>query len=162
MAYVDPKLGPLLDNGGPTATHALLVGSPAINTGDKNYCVANDQRDVLRPLLTDGKCDLGAFERRYGIPRSVESVMQFFDQQVEIGAIIGLGTKAAEAVRNQLFVAGHYKNRNKISAACMQLARTAKRIDPDNTPDDNDLVTGSAAGQLADQVIALRVEWLCK
>ncbi len=31
---VDPMLGPLADNGGPTLTHALLSGSPAINAGD--------------------------------------------------------------------------------------------------------------------------------
>jgi hypothetical protein len=30
----DPILGPLQDNGGPTFTHALLTGSPAINAGD--------------------------------------------------------------------------------------------------------------------------------
>ena len=30
----DPKLGPLADNGGPTMTHALLAGSPAIDAGD--------------------------------------------------------------------------------------------------------------------------------
>src|ERR1041385_9124316 len=30
---IDPSLGPLADNGGPTFTHALLIGSPAINTG---------------------------------------------------------------------------------------------------------------------------------
>jgi hypothetical protein len=29
----DPLLGPLQDNGGPTPTHALLAGSPAINAG---------------------------------------------------------------------------------------------------------------------------------
>src|SRR4029077_7720311 len=32
----DPMLGPLQDNGGPTFTHALLPGSPAIDTGDPN------------------------------------------------------------------------------------------------------------------------------
>jgi len=30
----NPMLGPLQNNGGPTFTHALLPGSPAINTGD--------------------------------------------------------------------------------------------------------------------------------
>ncbi len=30
----DPLLGPLRNNGGPTLTHALLPGSPAINAGD--------------------------------------------------------------------------------------------------------------------------------
>jgi hypothetical protein len=33
----DPVLGPLQDNGGPTFTHALLPGSPAIDTGDPNF-----------------------------------------------------------------------------------------------------------------------------
>ena len=33
----DPTLGPLQDNGGPTFTHALLPGSPAINAGDPNF-----------------------------------------------------------------------------------------------------------------------------
>ena len=32
----DPMLGPLQDNGGPTFTHALLGGSPAIDKG-KNF-----------------------------------------------------------------------------------------------------------------------------
>jgi hypothetical protein len=31
---IDPKLGPLTDNGGPTATHALLAGSPAIDANN--------------------------------------------------------------------------------------------------------------------------------
>jgi len=31
---IDPLLGSLADNGGPTLTHALLAGSPAINAGD--------------------------------------------------------------------------------------------------------------------------------
>ena len=30
----DPRLGPLADNGGPTMTHAPLVGSPAVDAGD--------------------------------------------------------------------------------------------------------------------------------
>jgi hypothetical protein len=33
-APIDPLLGPLADNGGPTLTHALQSGSPAINRGD--------------------------------------------------------------------------------------------------------------------------------
>ncbi len=162
----DPKLAPLLDNGGPTPTHALRIDSPAIDAADKSHCVAIDQRNVLRPLQTNAECDLGAFERRNGIPVSVAPIMQFFDQQSLNGGISGTGVKGAlnrlDAVRNQLFVAGHYKNRNKTSAACTQLVRTFKHIDPDNTPDVTDMVTGSAAGQLADQVMALRTEWLCK
>jgi hypothetical protein len=54
----DPLLGPLADNGGPTMTHALLPGSPAIGAG-AGPCIGLDQRDVSRPS-TD--CDLGAYE----------------------------------------------------------------------------------------------------
>jgi predicted outer membrane repeat protein len=44
----DPGLGPLADNGGPTQTHALLAGSPALNTGDQ-YLIPNpDQRGNVR------------------------------------------------------------------------------------------------------------------
>lgn len=78
--------------------------------------------------------------------------MQFFDQQSLNGGISGTGVKRTlnrlDAVRNQLFVAGRYKNRNKTSAACTQLARTVKHIDPDNTPDVTDLVTGSGGGAI--------------
>jgi hypothetical protein len=52
-------LGPLADNGGPTLTHALLAGSPAIDAA-VGVCPATDQRGVARPQ-GDG-CDAGAFE----------------------------------------------------------------------------------------------------
>jgi len=57
IIIADPKLGALADNGGPTKTHALLAGSPAINAGS-NCSVQADQRYFPR----DAQCDLGAFE----------------------------------------------------------------------------------------------------
>lgn len=54
----DPLLGPLQNNGGPTLTHALLAGSPAINGGDTTDSPGEDQRGFLR---TD-RNDIGAFE----------------------------------------------------------------------------------------------------
>jgi CSLREA domain-containing protein len=57
---VDPKLGPLQDNGGLTFTHALVPGSPAIDAGDDAACLATDQRGVTRPQGT--ACDIGAYE----------------------------------------------------------------------------------------------------
>jgi len=62
----DAQLGPLQDNGGPTPTLALLLGSPAIDAGDNARCAATDQRGVDRPRDGDGNgsfvCDIGAFE----------------------------------------------------------------------------------------------------
>ncbi len=56
----DPLLGPLQNNGGPTETHALMSGSPAIDAGDNAACPATDQRGYGRPFgLT---CDPGAYE----------------------------------------------------------------------------------------------------
>jgi hypothetical protein len=57
---IDAQLGPLRDNGGPTATHALLPGSPAIDAGNNAYASATDQRGVLRPQ--NGTVDIGAYE----------------------------------------------------------------------------------------------------
>jgi len=60
----DPLLGPLQDNGGPTLTHALLPGSPAIDAGDPNFHSPplNDQRGCLRVI--NGRIDIGSFERQ--------------------------------------------------------------------------------------------------
>ncbi len=59
----DPTLGPLANNGGPTETHALLTGSPAIDAIPPISCtVATDQRGVTRPQPAAGDCDIGAFE----------------------------------------------------------------------------------------------------
>jgi RHS repeat-associated protein len=52
------NLGPLQNNGGPTLTHALLSGSPAINAGTNTGCPATDQRGYAR----DAACDIGAYE----------------------------------------------------------------------------------------------------
>jgi hypothetical protein len=46
---VDPMLGPLANNGGPTWTHALRLGSPAIDAAPVFSAPAIDQRGVRRP-----------------------------------------------------------------------------------------------------------------
>ena len=63
---IDPKLGALADNGGPTRTHALLGGSPALNAATNTGCPATDQRGVTRPQPAGGRCDIGAFEAQPG------------------------------------------------------------------------------------------------
>jgi hypothetical protein len=69
---VDPKLGALQYNGGPTQTMALPSGSPAIDAGNPNGCtnskghlLKTDQRGMPRPDKEDtGGCDMGAYERQ--------------------------------------------------------------------------------------------------
>ena len=62
-----PLLGPLQDNGGPTATHEPSAGSPAIDAGNPaspgsggDSCLPNDQRGASRPQ--GAGCDIGAIE----------------------------------------------------------------------------------------------------
>jgi hypothetical protein len=67
---LEPLLAPLAANGGPTRTHALLAGSPAIDKaigllGATIYdCPDSDQRLFVRPRDGTGtkKCDVGGFE----------------------------------------------------------------------------------------------------
>jgi uncharacterized repeat protein (TIGR01451 family) len=59
----DPALGPLQDNGGGTATRALLSGSPAIDAIPPVSCTLTmDQRGMPRPYPVGGACDIGAYE----------------------------------------------------------------------------------------------------
>jgi hypothetical protein len=62
-APLDPLLGPLQDNGGPTPTHALLAGSPAINRGDPRLLGSVDQRGTERfHAGINPPVDVGAFD----------------------------------------------------------------------------------------------------
>jgi len=60
----DPMLGPLQDNGGPTFTHALLPGSPAIDAGDPAFAPppSFDQRGPGFDRVVNGRVDIGSFE----------------------------------------------------------------------------------------------------
>jgi len=64
----DPLLGPLQDNSGPTPTHALLPGSPAIDRGDPSFAPPPDfdQRGEGFVRVVNGRIDMGAFEVQAG------------------------------------------------------------------------------------------------
>jgi hypothetical protein len=57
---VDPELGPLTDNGGPTRTRAPFASSPAIDAGSSTGVPSFDQRGISRPQ--GAGVDIGAFE----------------------------------------------------------------------------------------------------
>jgi hypothetical protein len=65
---IDPMLGPLADNGGPTKTHALLDDSPATDAGDPNLVLGHngvpefDQRGEPFTRIYLGRIDIGAYE----------------------------------------------------------------------------------------------------
>jgi hypothetical protein len=66
---IDARLGPLADHGGPTLTHTLLMGSPAINAGNRAFDPQSfqpsldfDQRGMPFDRVTFGQIDLGALE----------------------------------------------------------------------------------------------------
>jgi len=64
----DPILGPLQDNGGPTFTHELLPGSPAIDAGDPSSTPppSFDQRGPGFDRVSGGRIDIGSFEVQVG------------------------------------------------------------------------------------------------
>src|SRR5262249_25031649 len=68
----------LADNGGPTATFALLPGSPAIDRADRNAFPPTDQRG--RPRPSGAGPDIGAYEYTYvdvAAPEAVGGTIQF-------------------------------------------------------------------------------------
>jgi len=78
---VNPLLGALQNNGGTTPTHALLVGSPAIDAGNNALTSeAFDQRGAVFPRIRDGNgdgtaiVDIGAFEVQFAPTAATVSV----------------------------------------------------------------------------------------
>jgi hypothetical protein len=72
LTNIEPMLGPLQDNGGPTLTHALLPGSPAIDAGDPSFTPPPfyDQRGPGFNRVANGRVDIGSFEAQGPIPRA--------------------------------------------------------------------------------------------
>jgi hypothetical protein len=72
----DPLLGPLQNNGGPTFTHALLPGSPAIDAGDPNFTPPPffDQRGPGFDRVVNNRIDIGSFEMQTLTPTPTPSI----------------------------------------------------------------------------------------
>lgn len=69
LENVDPELGPLASNGGPTQTHALSTDSPGVGRGNSNFALdetgsplANDQRGPGFGRIQASAPDIGAYE----------------------------------------------------------------------------------------------------
>jgi hypothetical protein len=58
----DPLLLPLASNGGPTPTHALAKGSPALDAGNNAAALESDQRGAYYLRSVGAATDIGAYE----------------------------------------------------------------------------------------------------
>jgi CSLREA domain-containing protein len=101
----DPLLGPLQDNGGPTPTHALLPGSPAIDKGN-SFGLTTDQRGLTRPVdissisnASDG-ADIGAFELQAPTAASVSVSGRVLAEGAGVSGAIVTMTDVAGATRS--------------------------------------------------------------
>ena len=98
-APLDPRIGPLADNGGPTFTRALLPGSPAIEAGTAIGVPPTDQRGVPRPQ--GPSVDIGAFEYQYTIPVIIGATAQGSDFRLRCLGLPG-GTQTVQVSTNLL------------------------------------------------------------
>jgi uncharacterized repeat protein (TIGR01451 family) len=83
VALSDLRIGPLASNGGPTQTHALLAGSPALDAGDntlipKDFLDQDGDSDTNEPVPFD--------QRGVGFSRTADAADADTVQTVDIGA----------------------------------------------------------------------------
>lgn len=121
---VNPLLGPLANNGGPTDTHALLAGSPALDAGNNSNCPPTDQRGVTRPQ--GPACDIGAFELAQSTPQD-----QIAALIAEINALVAEGALAPNKANPLLTKLDHVADkldRGQTNAACGQLGAFINQV----------------------------------
>ncbi len=83
-----PQLGLLANNGGPTKTHALLPGSPAIDAGDPGFTTPPDFDQRGAPFVrANGTIDMGAYERQtvVGLNLVVDTAIDEYDGDYSTG-----------------------------------------------------------------------------
>src|SRR6185503_518152 len=97
------RLAPLADNGGPTLTHALLLGSPAVDAGAPSGFPSTDQRGVPRPF--GPYADIGAFEANVMLPLTlICPPSQIVDATSSAGATVSLNATVTDAEGRPLTV----------------------------------------------------------
>jgi hypothetical protein len=152
---VSPLLGPLANNGGPTDTHALLAGSPALDAGNNATCLATDQRGVTRPQ--GSACDIGAFEV-FVPPTPQDQIAALIAQ---INALVTGGTLAPNKANPLLTKLDQVTNKldaGQTTAACGQLGAFINQV---NAYIGNGTLTAAQGQALIDATNALRTNIGC-
>lgn len=154
------RLGPLADNGGPTPTHALLNGSPAIDRvayvvgqGCDATSISEDQRGVSRPQPAGGKCDIGAFELPKGLSCLLTGVASD-GVQLTVQATANKRGLAAISVRKAInaSVTGHD---GFPDASTAPVVVSGRRVDTSKPASLALLLTGGNGQQLACDVVSV-------
>ena len=142
-----PLLGPLANNGGPTETHALLSGSPAIDgvTFAPTGCgttITHDQRGVTRPKVgIAARCDIGAYEREGGAPQIGTIPAQTTDEDTKVGPV-SFTISDAETPSSGLILSGTSSNPTLLPNANITFSGTFSERTVTLTPAPNQ--SGSA------------------
>ena len=132
LPNTNPLLGPLADNGGPTQTHALLAGSPAIDKGTGTGAPATDQRGYPRPVGV--AVDIGAYE--YG---------SAFVYQPD--AMIKLSSEADAAyLTNDLYEAAASAQAKSLGVISGSTATYDIRFQNDGNVSDRFVIRGTGSG----------------
>lgn len=99
---VDPLLGPLQHNGGPTMTMMPLPGSPAIDAGTPGAVVpAFDQRGDGFPRVLAGRVDVGAVETPPTLPATGQAIPPWIPIAGGVLLVGGLIAVVATALRRR-------------------------------------------------------------
>lgn len=108
---INPRLGGLADNGGPTQTIALLAGSPAIDAGDNSLLpsdpndldgdgnisvISVDQRGLSRTF--NGTTDIGAYESQGTVVSSVNTPIFRLQSNIRPGTYLFTGESEAQGI----------------------------------------------------------------
>jgi CSLREA domain-containing protein len=163
----DPLLGGLADNGGTTQTHALLPGSPAVESGlpaEHPSCQGtSDQRGTPRPQ--GHACDIGAYERSVQAddpddPIDPDPVLPVEEQIADLIAAVEDANVSRQAqLTTALESALHHLASDRVEQACAALDRFVHHVHRQARQRDG--LTEEQAQQFLESADAIRDELGC-
>ena len=146
LVGVDPKLGALMFNGGPTRTQLLSAGSPAIDAGSNPLSLTTDQRGVGYARVVGASADIGAFEAGNPLPPAGFAAGTTFATSSTNATPTGIAYLPVVCPASGLLViSGSGESAAKSSAAGTAFIGMAYSIARDSAATDNGNVVQSSA-----------------